>query len=444
MEDWANALAECIEAENLAFGETILIRGKSLKASLGSSQQGEAFEVGGYLDTDTLNLVLPASELLQLSDPPDINEIIEIRNKGYRVQMRRTLEAGHGYELQVALVPQYIPERPTEPIYITPNIVTELGAWIIPARPTEVQSLAKPLAPSEVQTLQSPRIPYNLQVGIIPNAPSNLEAGKIPNAPSDIEIARSPDKPHQLQAETFLWTPAQTTTLAWYDAADADTVISNSHPVVRWEDKSGNAYHLTPDSTQSPETGHRKINHLNAIEFVPTDNLINTDINHDQTSSPLFMAFIINIDSPQDGGNTIFNGTGVTTKGHRLFLSELNTANSYQVMGGDYVNNMPGFYGTAIDSVDTMLILKVHGSNSRLRIDGTQTGSGNTGSVQMTQFELGVNEVNGRDFDGLMGEIVLFTNASDEEKIEGYLAHKWGLASNLPATHTYKTNPPLQ
>ena len=116
MEDWASALAECIEAENQAFGETIQIRGKNLKASLGTSQQGEAFEVGGYLDTDTLNLVLPASELLQLSDPPDINEIIEIRNKGYRVQMRRTLEAGHGYELQVALVPQYIPERPTEPI----------------------------------------------------------------------------------------------------------------------------------------------------------------------------------------------------------------------------------------------------------------------------------------------------------------------------------------
>ena len=28
------------------------------------------------------------------------------------------------------------------------------------------------------------------------------------------------------------------------------------------------------------------------------------------------------------------------------------------------------------------------------------------------------------------------------EKIEGYLAHKWGLEGNLPADHTYKTDPP--
>ena len=28
------------------------------------------------------------------------------------------------------------------------------------------------------------------------------------------------------------------------------------------------------------------------------------------------------------------------------------------------------------------------------------------------------------------------------EEIEGYMAHKWGLEGNLPADHTYKTDPP--
>jgi hypothetical protein len=31
---------------------------------------------------------------------------------------------------------------------------------------------------------------------------------------------------------------------------------------------------------------------------------------------------------------------------------------------------------------------------------------------------------------------------SDREKLEGYLAHKWGLESNLPSTHPYKSSAP--
>jgi hypothetical protein len=46
---------------------------------------------------------------------------------------------------------------------------------------------------------------------------------------------------------------------------------------------------------------------------------------------------------------------------------------------------------------------------------------------------------------GRIAEIVLVGSAVDvstRQKIEGYLAHKWGLTSNLPSDHPYKTNPP--
>jgi len=32
--------------------------------------------------------------------------------------------------------------------------------------------------------------------------------------------------------------------------------------------------------------------------------------------------------------------------------------------------------------------------------------------------------------------------AAEIEKIEGYLAHKFKLTGNLPAAHSYKSNPP--
>jgi hypothetical protein len=46
---------------------------------------------------------------------------------------------------------------------------------------------------------------------------------------------------------------------------------------------------------------------------------------------------------------------------------------------------------------------------------------------------------------GDVAEIVIADSAigsADREKLEGYLAHKWGLESNLPSTHPYKSSAP--
>jgi hypothetical protein len=47
--------------------------------------------------------------------------------------------------------------------------------------------------------------------------------------------------------------------------------------------------------------------------------------------------------------------------------------------------------------------------------------------------------------DGFVGEVIVIESAdtATRQKIEGYLAHKWGLQSNLPTDHPYKAAPPL-
>jgi hypothetical protein len=35
-------------------------------------------------------------------------------------------------------------------------------------------------------------------------------------------------------------------------------------------------------------------------------------------------------------------------------------------------------------------------------------------------------------------------STTDRQKLEGYLAHKWGLAANLPADHPYKSAAPTK
>lgn len=42
------------------------------------------------------------------------------------------------------------------------------------------------------------------------------------------------------------------------------------------------------------------------------------------------------------------------------------------------------------------------------------------------------------------GEIIFLENPTqlESDKVEGYLAHKWDLASALPSTHPYKNSTP--
>lgn len=71
-----------------------------------------------------------------------------------------------------------------------------------------------------------------------------------------------------------------------------------------------------------------------------------------------------------------------------------------------------------------------------------------TGSSAVTQtWGIGYNLVTAnRSWDGPLGEIVAVSDVlstADRQKIEGYLAWKWGLEANLPAGHPYKSTPPI-
>ena len=74
-----------------------------------------------------------------------------------------------------------------------------------------------------------------------------------------------------------------------------------------------------------------------------------------------------------------------------------------------------------------------------LYVDGTNKGS-STSSLTPSAFD----KV-GNDFAGSIAEMVAYDRALSDgvrQKLEGYLAHKWGLESNLPSTHSYRVGKP--
>jgi hypothetical protein len=81
---------------------------------------------------------------------------------------------------------------------------------------------------------------------------------------------------------------------------------------------------------------------------------------------------------------------------------------------------------------------------------GVETGFFSPGSYPNTNtsgISIGARLITGSSnfFAGDMGEMIYYSymiTASQRQNVEGYLAWKWGLQGNLPATHPYKKFPP--
>ena len=68
-------------------------------------------------------------------------------------------------------------------------------------------------------------------------------------------------------------------------------------------------------------------------------------------------------------------------------------------------------------------------------------------TVSVTGYQVGADRnINGRGWKGVFGEVIAFNaklTDANRQKIEGYLAHKWGLSANLATSHSYSAGPPM-
>jgi hypothetical protein len=75
--------------------------------------------------------------------------------------------------------------------------------------------------------------------------------------------------------------------------------------------------------------------------------------------------------------------------------------------------------------------------------NGTQYDSTTVAATIPTYnaYWLGGPTPSGPTWPGMIGELIIYNRTllqGDRQRIEGYLAHKWGLAHNLPPTHGYQ------
>lgn len=241
-----------------------------------------------------------------------------------------------------------------------------------------------------------------------------------------------------------LWSPIQIPTVFWYDPSDAATITTSGSTVTQVTDKSGNSHTLTVTTVGKigPTIGTRQLNGLNVFEYAPiipnNQVLENNSFSYNQSATPLNLAIIVRCDNESIlDQDFIFAGT--ETSGTRLAVRRT-TTDQVQILG---TSNIETAIGTAPENNNLLIIAKFNATNSAIRLNGTQLALGNIGTNSFTSLNFGANENEDQAVEGFIAEVVAFSDNSQQERVEGYLAWKWGLVANLPAGHPYKNQPPL-
>lgn len=254
-----------------------------------------------------------------------------------------------------------------------------------------------------------------------------------------------------------LWTPAQLSTAAWFDGDDAGTITLDSGAVSQWADKSGNARHASQATASNrPSVAAGVMNGRDVIRFDGfSDFLATASFFGPAGSLGVTLAMVLNKTAePVNYSNPITKGltnsewsivmssnsTAITDTTMRRRIFWRHTTGANQTVRLDTAYGLDGpiiFTGTMRDSG-----IAAWRSGSP---DGTATSASKTLN-QNTPLRIGdSSDFHANRFQGDIAEVVLIHSVptpEDRQKLEGYLAHKWGLAALLPSDHPYKSSAP--
>jgi hypothetical protein len=242
-----------------------------------------------------------------------------------------------------------------------------------------------------------------------------------------------------------LWTPGDVLSSidVWYDASDTSTVLAGaSDNVYQWNDKSGNSN----DAAQGVSTNQPTQN-SDSIIFASNDYLeVAHGVMPDTTEAS--MVFIVGLATSTIEG---FLSNGRFSQGGSSYSYRTSNAGqsvTWYSWGNDFADvpiSTP-YSNLSIHGIE----LSMTGSSVKIyqnaTLEGTKssyTGAANGG----TELGLIGKTYNTEFLNGEISEIIVLKQEPDvdmRQKIEGFLAHKWGIQANLPAGHPFENAAPTK
>ena len=285
----------------------------------------------------------------------------------------------------------------------------------------------------------------------------NDNGGHYPNS-NRLDISFVDPSPKKQSPNTNkLWTPRSIINelKMWHDADDCNTLYSDiskttlsqnapNQTIALLEDKIGYKDLFQSDPLDQPSyLTTPNSNNKKVIDFDGDDHLASSGGFQTGGNYSIFIvAEFITIDGAGDG---LISATGPINSWQAIagsgssfqFKWVSSGANSSSKTFASNAQNGPSIYE---------LIFNIDSSTLSVFIDGTSFGTTTYADLYGSgAFILFGNRARNQNPKGWVGENIMVDHAVNESyrnKIEGYLAHKWGLERNLPSSHIYKKQTP--
>lgn len=228
----------------------------------------------------------------------------------------------------------------------------------------------------------------------------------------------------------------------WYDGADplgTGVLPANGTTLQTWFDKSANRNNAT-----QPTLGNQPTYNARNIVFNGTTNSLPFTNPGNLVANTSFSIFIVEQRaSPGVGSRYFFSGTATLTDSnlHIGYRSELTLTVAFY--GNDMNYTVPAFVpGSEPYRLWDFVFTN---PNRNILLNGTSVLTDT--NARPLQSWVGGN-IGGNNlglYNGSMREILFYNKAlslGDQQRVEGYLAWKWGLQANLPNSNPYKNAPP--
>lgn len=229
------------------------------------------------------------------------------------------------------------------------------------------------------------------------------------------------------------WTPSNlsTTPAFWLDATDSGSLTLSGTDVTTWGDISGNSRDFISVAASYATYNATGLNGMPAVVWPSSVNTIRYDTNN--SFDVVEAAFIA---SWADGTPTTWSTSypGLLTGGSDItIVGDTNTQ--------DFL-----YFGATMYSGSRDGVVDDYTSAAMLPMDATFFVLHRPAGALNAIWQIGNDRSNGgRGWWGPIGEMVTTSTrwtTDERQKLEGYLAWKWGVEANLPVGHPYKNAAP--
>jgi hypothetical protein len=256
---------------------------------------------------------------------------------------------------------------------------------------------------------------------------------------------------HQPAGGDTLWTPAEITTAVWLDAFDGTEITLDTGVLVTsWNNKSGGTDFNQTTTGNMPDYDSTN----KCVTFDGTDEFMQAPDNFVSALNPDFMcvmlADFLSLQSTSDrlfqleggqGGGVISIGHGSGGTGwnwrHNNGFRAFNTG----ATTGQYMTSWVRSAGTGYSDDETW----ENGTSVSL---SSGNNPGNTPTISQAFSTIGRGQGGNEDqffySNARLHELVMLEDddSATREKIEGYMAWRWGNEGDLPVSHPYKDAAP--